>query len=103
MANNVNKFHEIVKENFDQLDLYTTAITRVHGKSHPEAFDVRELFEAINKKINETNSSKPNLDKELSQLRQVTDNYNAPKDVCGTYISVYNMLSEVDKAYQAME
>ncbi len=37
----------------------------------------------------------------LLRLRQITDNYTIPGDVCETYAGVYNMLSEVDKAYHA--
>src|SRR5699024_4099630 len=40
-------FNEVITNHFEKLDLYTTAITRAHGKNHPEAFEVRELFETI--------------------------------------------------------
>lgn len=94
-------FNELVKNNFEKLDLYTTAITRAHGKSHPETFKVREVFESINGKMNEKGASSPNLSAEFAQLREVTDNYKIPGDVCETYASTYNMLGELDKAYQA--
>lgn len=101
MSEQITTFERIVEENFDTLDLYTTAITRAHGKSHPEAFEVRELFETIDQKIKEAGTSKPNLDAEFSQLRTVTDHYTIPEDVCETYAGVYNMLSEADKAYHS--
>lgn len=99
MSEQIATFDEVVAQHFEKLDLFTTAITRAHGKSHPEAFEVRELFETIDKKVNEAGTDKPNLDAEFSQLRTVTDHYTIPEDVCETYASVYNMLSEADKAY----
>lgn len=89
----------LVKSYFDKLDLYTTAITRVHGKNHPEAFEVRELFETMNEKVKEAGPNKPNLDTEFTQLRAITNHYTIPDDVCETYADVYNMLAQVDKSY----
>lgn len=100
MMKNKNLFQEIVDKNFEPLDLYTTAITRAHGKSHPETFKVRELFEVIITKVKEAGTIKPDLRLEFSKLRQATDNYTIPEGICETYASVYNMLSKVDQAYQ---
>ncbi|ALV22179.1 hypothetical protein [Carnobacterium antarcticum] len=93
--------NEVADKYFEKLDIFTVAITRAHGKNHPEAFEVRELFSEIKEKIQIAGSTKPNLDAELTQLREVTNNYTIPGDVCGTYAAVYNMLSETDQAYQA--
>ncbi|QQP70088.1 iron-sulfur cluster repair di-iron protein, ric [Carnobacterium sp. CS13] len=93
--------NEVADKYFEKLDMFTVAITRAHGKNHPEAFEVRELFSEIKEKIQIAGSTKPNLDAELTQLREVTNNYTIPGDVCGTYAAVYNMLSETDQAYQA--
>ena len=35
------------------------------------------------------------------KLREITDNYTVPGDVCESYEAVYNMLAELDKAYEA--
>lgn len=94
-------FKEFVNTNFEKLDLFTTAITRAHGKNHPEAFDVRKLFEAIHEKINESGPNIPTLDDELKQLRTVTNDYKIPNDVCETYASVYEMLQTLDQLYHA--
>ena|SRR5699024_10451191 len=101
MSEQIATFKEVAENYFEKLDLYTTAIKRVHGKSHPEAFEVRELFETINSKVKEAGTNKPNLDGEFIQLRNITDNYTIPNDVCETYAGVYNMLSEADKSYHA--
>lgn len=92
-------FNELFEKNFEQLDLYTAAITRAHGKSHPETFEVRELFNTIQSKMNEADTNTPNLNAEFASLRLTTNNYMIPEDVCATYMNVYNMLAELDKAY----
>lgn len=93
-------FDDVVTNHFEKLDLYTTAITRAHGQNHPEAFEVRELFEIISGKVKEAKEKKPDLNAELAQLRKVTDHYTIPGDVCETFAGTYRMLSELDKAYQ---
>ena len=94
-------FNQAVKKHFTKLKFFTIAITRAHGDNHPEVFEVRKLFKAINKKIKKSKADKPNLDEEFIQLRKVTDNYLIPDDACEAYKSTYQMLEEVDKAYQA--
>lgn len=93
-------FEEVVNKNFEKLELFTTAITRAHGKNHPEAFEVMELFNTMKEKIQTSDGAKPGLGREFKQLREVTDQYTIPDDVCETYASVYNMMSELDRAYQ---
>lgn len=94
-------YNEAVKKHFTKLKLFTFAITRAHGKNHPEVFEVRELFREINKKSKGSKSIKPDLDDEFTQLRKVTNNYAIPGDACQTYSAAYTMLSEVDKAYHS--
>lgn len=93
------QFNNLVKNYFEKLALYTSAITRAHGESHAEAFEVRELFETISEKVKGAGETKPDLHAEFSQLRNVTDNYTIPNDVCETYAGTYELLSELDKAY----
>lgn len=97
--NQKKSFEDILHKDFEQLDLYTRAITRAHGKSHPEAFDVREVFEKIHEKVQTTGDCKPDLHSEFIKIRILTENYKAPKGVCGTYVGTYNMLAELDEAY----
>lgn len=101
MSGQTETFNKVVDETFETLDLYTTAITRAHGKNHPEAFEVRELFELMNKKVKEAGNGKPNLEAEFNQLRAITDDYKIPEDVCETYAGVYHMLKEADASYHA--
>lgn len=90
-----------VKTNLNKLKLYVPVVARVHGGSHPEFYDVRKLYDEINAKIKEVGLGKVKLDNEFKQLREITDNYTVPDDVCESYQAVYNMLAEIDEAYQA--
>ncbi len=94
-------YQELANKYSEKLDMFSMAITRAHGKSHPETFEVRELYEKISKKIKENPNDNLNLDEEFNQLRKVTDNYKIPDDVCETYEATYNMLLEIDEAYSA--
>ena len=94
-------FNEGIKGNLKKLKLFVPVVARVHGGNHPEFHDVRKLYDEVNAKIKEAGSEKPNLDNEFKQLREITDNYTVPGDVCESYEAVYEMLAELDKAYQA--
>lgn len=89
-----------IATNQEKLDLYTTAITRAHGKNHPEAFEVRDLYTQLETKTKAAGETKPDLEAEFTQLRELSSNYTVPDDVCETYAAVYQMLSEADTIYQ---
>ncbi len=94
------KFNQVTKSNFKTLGQYVPIVARVHGDNHPEFHEVRKVFDSIVKKMKEAGAEKPELNEEFSKLREITDNYKVPADVCESYEAVYNMLAEVDKAYQ---
>lgn len=94
-------FAEAKEKYFDRLNQFTPIVDRVHGDNHPEFHEVKSLWESIYEKSEDTDSDKPELDNEFQQLREVTDNYTVPGDVCESYEAVYNMLEEVDTAYQS--
>lgn len=96
----MKKFNEVKEKYIERLELYVPVVARVHGGSHPEFHEVHRVFNEIIGKIKEANSEKPQLENEFKQLRQITDNYTVPGDVCESYEAVYNMLDELDKAYQ---
>ena len=96
----MKKFNEVVEKNLGTLEQYVPVVARVHGGSHPEFHDVKKIFEQVSVKIKNAGASKPDLDNEFKELRQITDNYSVPGDVCESYEAVYNMLKEIDKAYQ---
>ncbi|HHT64838.1 MAG: iron-sulfur cluster repair di-iron protein, ric [Caldicoprobacterales bacterium] len=94
-------FQEAKQKNMKTLEQYVPIVARVHGGHHPEFHEVRKLFDAINRKSKEAGSEKPELNEEFARLREMTDHYTVPSDVCESYEAVYNMLAELDKAYQA--
>lgn len=96
----MKKFNEALEQNSGRLEQYVPVVARVHGGSHPEFHDVKRIFDEVSVKVKKAGSEKPNLDNEFKELREITDNYTVPGDVCESYEAVYNMLEEVDKAYQ---
>ena len=70
-----------------------------HGKNHPEAFDVRDIYVRIQDKTQAAEEEQPDLNTEFTTLREISDNYTIPDDVCETYAAVYTMLKEADSLY----
>ena len=91
-------FSQAKEKNLKTLKQYVPVVARVHGASHPEFHDVRKVFDTIVEKANE---EKPQLNEEFAKLREITDDYKVPGDVCESYEAVYKMLAELDNAYQA--
>ncbi len=94
-------FNMMKEKHLKTLEQYVPIVARVHGKSHPEFYEVQKIFDAISKKIKESNSQASDLNQEFIKLREVTDGYTVPDDVCESYEAVYNMLADLDKAYHA--
>ncbi len=99
----VNKrtFNKVKAEYFQTLKQYVPIVAKVHGKTHPEFLDLRNVFESLSKKIQESEQQTPALSEEFARLREITNNYTVPADVCESYEAVYKMIAELDKAYQA--
>lgn len=93
-------FNEAKKRNFRKLKLFMPIVARVHGANHPEFHEVRKVFGEISDKTKKSRSAKPDLANEFKRLRELTDNYTVPGDVCESYQAVYEMLAAVDQAYQ---
>jgi len=93
-------FSETVEKNLKKLEQFVPIVDRVHGESHPEFRRVHELFNEIIEKIKQAGAEKADLSQEFKELREVTNIFSVPEDVCETYEAVYNMLAELDKAYQ---
>lgn len=83
---------DYLNEHQDKLDLFTKAITIAHGKNHPEVFAVREEY--LN--LKESAKNDLNLDDDFDQLRETTQNYAIPGDVCPTFEATYQMLENAD-------
>ncbi|MGO1370093.1 MAG: iron-sulfur cluster repair di-iron protein, ric [Senegalia sp. (in: firmicutes)] len=95
----MKKFKEVKERNIETLEQYVPVVERVHGKEHPEFYDVHKVFNQINIKIKNSDLETLELEDEFKELRQITDDYTVPSNTCETYEAVYNMLSELDKAY----
>ncbi|NLM38265.1 MAG: iron-sulfur cluster repair di-iron protein, ric [Firmicutes bacterium] len=94
-------FTQVKAKHLKTLEQYVPVVARVHGGNHPEFHEVRKIFEAINKKLKEAGTDRPELTSEFQQLRKITDNYTVPDGVCESYAAVYKMLAELDEAYLA--
>lgn len=92
-------FSEVWSVNLKKLELYVPVVARVHGGHHPEFHEVRRVYDEISVKIKEAGTGTPELSDEFAKLRELTDNYTVPGDVCESYEAVFNMLEELDKAY----
>lgn len=86
----INEFYSSYN---DTLDLYTSAITKAHGQHHPEVWQVRSIYEEIQKKIH---AGRYDLSDEFQQLRRITNNYAIPDDVCGAFRTAYQLLQQFD-------
>ena len=94
-------FNETMKKHLQTLKQYVPIVARVHGGNRPEFHEVRKLFDTIVKKTKEAGKNKPELNEEFARLREITDTYTVPGDVCESYEAVYSMLAELDRAYRA--
>ena len=92
-------FNEVKAEHMEKLEQFTPIVERVHGEHHPEFFEVRKVFNQLQEKVEKTDAGDPDLAKEFKELRELTNNYEVPGDVCESYEAVYNMLEDLDQAY----
>lgn len=93
-------FAQAKKEHMKALRRYVPVVARVHGERHPEFHEVRRLYEEMVTRISAAGRGRPDLAAVFEALRQVTNGYRVPKDVCESYEAVYRMLSELDRAYR---
>ena len=94
------RFEEVKERNLKLLETYVPVVDRVHGNTIPSSTKCR-LFEEIGAKLSQTDTEKPDLAGEFARLRDITDGYSVPDDVCESYAAVYHMLAELDEAYHA--
>lgn len=92
-------FSEAKKAHMKNLKLYVPVVERVHGKEHPEFYQVRKLYDQLVDQIKEAGRRKPQLEETFKQLRETTSGYEVPGDVCESYEAVYRMLQDLDRAY----
>ncbi len=95
------QFNEVREKLIPTLERFVPVVAKVHGKHHPEFHEVRKVFDTINEKTKAAANEKVELNDEFTKLREITNNYTVPGDVCESYEAVYNMLSELDESYKA--
>jgi len=88
-----------MESTFKKLDLFVPTVDKVHGKHHEEFHEVRSIYENIRRKVKE-GSNDVDLNDEFKRLREITDNFKVPSDVCESYEAVFTMLQEVEKEYK---
>lgn len=91
---NINKNH------IDKLSQYVPIVARVHGPHHPEFYEVAKIFDQIKVLANKADAD---LNPQFNNLREITNNYQVPSDVCESYQAVYELLSELDQAYSQVK
>lgn len=92
------EFDKKMNASLKKLELFIPAVIRVHGTNHPEMNKVGKLFDDLKQKV--ANSDTPELENIFSQLREITNNYEVPNDVCESYEAVYQTLESADKMYE---
>ena len=97
----MKKFDQLTQEHLEKLKVYVPVVARVHGGAHPEFHEVHEIYNKISEKLKSEESDNLDLEEEFKNLRKVTDNYKIPEDTCESYEAVYNMLYELDEAYNS--
>lgn len=98
----MTKFEETFNNHLEKLELYVPVVDRVHGQAHPEFHGVRRLFEALAAGFKELGANQ-DFSREFELLRDITNHYTVPCDVCETYEAVYTMLAELDESYRGGE
>lgn len=92
----MSQFKKIKESHIEKLNQFVPIVARVHGGSHPEFFEVADIYNVIAKEIEKDNAD---LTIEFASLRKVTNQYAVPSDVCESFEAVYDMLFELDEAY----
>ena len=94
-------FNQVKETHLKTLAQYVPVVARVHGGNNPEFHQVHKVYDRLAKKVKDARAGKPDLVDEFVKLREITDNYTVPGDVCESYEAVYNMLAELDRAYES--
>ncbi|MDE8210177.1 iron-sulfur cluster repair di-iron protein, ric [Erysipelothrix rhusiopathiae] len=87
---------DYMNDHKEDIDLFTSALTKAHADAHPEVKAVRELYVKIQYKID---VDIKDIDHEFETLKRITNNYEIPDDVCGTYEKTYQLLKEANRLY----
>lgn len=98
---NKSEYKETAKKYLPILEKYVPVVARVHGGTHPEFHKIVEIFNTIILKSKEAKSEIADLKEEFIKLREISNNYTTPDDVCESYEAVYQMLALLDEKYNS--
>lgn len=73
-------------------------VALVHGKHHPELFDVHKLFDVISQKIMGAGLLLPRLNEEFERLREITNGFTIPDSAGDVFATVCNLLEKLEQA-----
>ena len=93
----MSDYRTLQEKYFPTLETYTLAITRAHGKHHPETFEIHDLFVKMYHKTEVDPQTE--VSEVYQKIHQLTENYTIPEDACPTMKKTYEMLSELETAY----
>ena len=82
----------------EELQMIVPVVERVHGKEHPEFYDVKKLYDSLHENIDNEDFDFEGL---FAELQKITDNYTVPGNVCKKKKKVYVSLEELNKQYNA--
>lgn len=102
----IKTFKDLFEEHLVDLELYVPVVAKVHGTEHPEFLKVKEIYDELMKKIEVKgleSIDQVDLKEEFAKLRKITNAYKIPEDTCETYEAVYDMLGQLDKAYEVIK
>ncbi len=92
-------FYELLKKEFNTLELFLPIVTRVHAADHPEFADISERFNRIAEKSKECSKEELNITDELAVIEGLTNNFSIPVGACEAYTNVYKALAQINQAY----
>lgn len=98
---NKSEYKETAKKYLPILGQYVPLVARVHGGTHPEFLKIVEIFDTIILKSKDSKSEIADLKEEFTKLREISNNYTTPDDVCESYEAVYQMLALLNESYNS--
>ena len=90
-------FSQVRDQYSKTLQQYIPVVVRVHGSHHPEIHQVQSVFVQMVPLM----QAAADVSAHFLTLRDITENYHVPHDVCESYVAVYHMLQDLDRAYHA--
>ena len=92
MKINTNKMKNYLNEHGENLDAFSSTISRVHGPEHPEILDVTTHYFMLRGALN---SSEVLTEEDLNRFKELSGDFTAPEGTCEGTIDTYKKYSEL--------